>query len=47
MCSGWRPGTEEEQSGIVDWVGESWEQKGAEEDFTEGAEQQLTPPRAL
>ena len=25
----------------MDWVGEPWEQKGAEEDFKEGAEQQL------
>ena len=25
----------------MDWVGEPWGQKGAEEDFAEGAEQQL------
>ena len=30
-----------EQSCTVDWVGESWEQKGDEENFAKGAEQQL------
>ena len=39
----------EEQLGIVDWMGEPWEQKGAEEDFAEGAEQQLLgeAPRSM
>ena len=43
LCSGWRSGANEEQLGTVDWVGELWEQKGAdhEEDFAEGVEQQL------
>ena len=35
LCSGWKPGAEEEQLGTVDWVGSLWEQKGAEEDFAE------------
>ena len=41
LCSGWKLGAGEEQLGVVDWMGESWEQKGAEEDFAEGTEQQL------
>ena len=41
QCSGWRPGAEEEQVDTVDWTGNPWEQQGAEEDFAEGAEQQL------
>ena len=41
LCSGWRPGAEEQQLGTVDLVGEPWEQKGAEEDFAEGVEQRL------
>ena len=34
LCSGWRPGAVEEQLGNVDWIGEPWEQQGAEEDIT-------------
>ena len=41
MCSGWRHGAEEELLNTVDWVESPWEQKRAEEDFAEGAEQQL------
>ena len=41
LCSGWKPGAGEERLGTVVWVGESWEQEGAEEGFVEGAEQQL------
>ena len=41
LCFGWEPGAEEGQLGTVCWVGEPWEQKGAEEDFAEGVEQQL------
>ena len=39
LCSGWKPRAGEEQLGIVDWMGEPWEQKRAEEGFVEGAEQ--------
>ena len=38
---GWRLGAAEERLGTVDWMGESWEQHGDEEDFAEGVEQQL------
>ena len=38
--SGRKPGAGEEQLGTVDWVCESWEQKGAEEGFAEGTERQ-------
>ena len=41
LCSGWKPGTGEEQMGTVDWMGSPWGQKGAEEDFVEGVEQQV------
>ena len=41
MCSGWKPGAGGGQLGTVDWMGTPWEQKGAEEDFVGGAEQQL------
>jgi hypothetical protein len=41
QCSGWRPGAEEVQVNTMDWTGSPWEQQGAEEDFAEGAEQQL------
>ena len=32
---------EEKQTNTVDWTGSPWEQQGTEEDFAEGAEQQL------
>ena len=38
LCFGWGPGAAEEQLGTIDWMGE---QKGDEEDFAEGVEQQL------
>ena len=41
LCSGRRPDADGEQQGTVDWMGQPWEQKGAEEDFVEGVEQQL------
>ena len=41
QCSGWKPGATEVQLGTVNWVGSMWEQEATEEDFAEGAEQQL------
>ena len=41
QCSGRKPGAAEAQLGTMNWVGSMWEQEADEEDFVEGAEQQL------